>query len=276
MPAPVPQDIKKQRILTMMSSISLEEREHAEKLRSAREAFHAPSSLLTSAHTVARYRSPPEKTVYPLEYAFHLLGDVNGKVILEYGCGDGENTVVLAKRGAKIIALDISPELLERAKERLDINGCNGVEVLVGSAHELPLPDQSVDIIFGMAILHHLDLEIASREVRRVLKKGGRAIFQEPVRNSMLLARVRRLFPLRADVSPFERPLTDAQIKDFAGPCNCKGRSFQLFLCSVASLLPRRRAQAIRLSARVDAALLRLLPWLRYFATVKVFELVKE
>ena len=256
--------------------ISLDRREHAEIVRSAREASQATSHLRVSAETIARYRSPPETTAFSLEYAFHLLGDVRGKTILEYGCGDGLNTVVLADRGAKIIALDISAELLDVARKRLEVNGCGGVDLLLGSAHSLPLPDESVDVIFGMAILHHLDLESASREVLRVLKKGGRAIFEEPVRNSKIVARLRKLFPQRAEVSPFERPLTDKELRQFAGACRYEGKTFQLLLSSLASLVPRWKAQAFKFSARTDARLLRLCPPLAYYGTIKVFEMVKE
>lgn len=259
--------------------ISLERRERAEILRSAREAETTQKAprLLLRTQTIARYRAPPETTAYPLEYAFHLLGDARGQTILEYGCGDGENTVVLAHRGAKIIALDISAELLDVTRKRLEVNGCEEeVELLIGSAHCLPLPDESVDVIFGMAILHHLDLESASKEVLRVLKKGGRAIFEEPLRNSKLVDKLRRLFPKRAEVSPFEQPLTDEQIRDFAGPCKYRAKTFQLVLSSLASLVPRWNKQAFHVAAHIDAFLLRLFPRLAYYGTVKVFELVKE
>jgi SAM-dependent methyltransferase len=255
--------------------VSLERREHAEISRSAREAAQTVSHLLTRSETVARYQAPAETTIYPLEYAFHLLGDVHGKTVLEYGCGDGENTVVLANRGARIIALDISAELLGVARRRLAINGCEGVELLIGSAHSLPLPDDSVDIIFGMAILHHLDLGLASREVWRVLKKGGRAIFEEPMRNSKVVSKVRGLFPQRADVSPFERPLTEQEMREFAGPCKYRAKTFQLLLSSLASLVPAGKGQAARLSAHADACLLRHFPSLAYYGTVRVFEMVK-
>ena len=67
------------------------------------------------------------------------------------------------------------------------------------------------------AILHHLDLDTVSREVHRVLRRGGRAIFQEPVRNSKWVERLRTVVPYQADdVSPFERPLTDAELQNFA------------------------------------------------------------
>jgi ubiquinone/menaquinone biosynthesis C-methylase UbiE len=258
--------------------ISLDRREQAEILRSAREADAAQktSHLLLRTETINRYRAPAETTIYPLEYAFHLLGDVQGKTVLEYGCGDGENTVVLANRGAKIIALDISAELLGVARKRLEMNGCKDVELLIGSAHCLPFPDESVDIIFGMAILHHLELDLASREVCRVLKRGGRAIFEEPTRNSKLVARLRKLFPQRAEVSPYERPLTNQEMKKFAAPCRYQAKTFQLVFSSLASLVPRWQVQARRLSAQLDASLLRLCPPLSYFGTVTVFQMVKE
>ena len=88
-----------------------------------------------------------------MEYAFHLLGDVEGKTILEYGCGDGLNGAILANRGAKVIVVDISKELLAIAKMRLGVNGCGRVELrLLASAHALSLRDESLDIVFEMAI----------------------------------------------------------------------------------------------------------------------------
>lgn len=255
---------------------SLEVRERAEKIRSSFEASQTTGSLLMSPETVARYYAPSETTAYPLEYAYHLLGDVTGKTVLEFGCGDGLNTVMLAKRGAKVIAFDISAELIELATKRVEANGCRGVQFLLASAHSLPLKDESIDVVFGMAILHHLDLEIASRNVRRVLKKGGRGIFKEPLRNSKLLARIRQFFPTRADVSPFERPLTDQEVNRFGTPYIRRARTFHLPASSIAGLLPFWRGLAETFCARVDRQLLERFPSLAYYGTVKVFEMVKE
>lgn len=253
---------------------SPEERERAEKIRSAFAASQLDQRLKMSETTINRYLSPPENTVYPLEYAFHLLGDIGGKTVLEYGCGDGPNTVVLVRRGANVIGLDLSEELLALAERRLAANLCRRAMLLLGSAHALPLRDESVDIVFGIAILHHLDLELASREVQRVLKKGGRAIFQEPMRNSKLLARLRRLFPLRADVSPVERPLTDRELQDFARPGQFRARTFQLMLSRMASLMPFL-GTADQLCEQIDMRLIRLVPPLEYYGSIKVFEMVK-
>jgi SAM-dependent methyltransferase len=261
---------------TLAMMISLEERERAEIVRSACEASQSTTPLLVPAEMLARFRNPPETTIFPLEYAFHLLGDVKGKTVLEYGCGGGTYTVALADRGAKVFAFDISPELLTLARKRVEANQCDGVELMLGSAHALPFPDESVDVIFGMAILHHLDLEIAARELRRVLRKGGRAIFKEPLRNSRLYAWLRQFFPKRANVSPFEGPFTDQQIEEFAQPYRYRGRTFQLPLSRVAHVLPFWSQGAVRLCAYPDAYLLQMFPSLAYYATVKVFEVVKE
>lgn len=255
---------------------TLTERESAEKLRSAREAGQITTELLVTRARVARYDAPPETTVFPLEYAYHLLGDVRGKTVLEYGCGDGLNTVVLANRGAKIIALDISSELIAVAKKRLELNGCETARFLIASAHKLPLPDESVDIVFGMAILHHLDLKLASREIQRVLKKGGRGIFKEPLRNSKLLARLRQFFPTHGDVSPFERPLTKREIKDFASTFRYRARTFGLPQSGIADVLPFWRGRAVQFCAHVDSHVLQLLPSLAYYGTVEVFEITKD
>lgn len=258
-------------------SSHLERRERAEVERSAAEASHFDAGTLL-ARDVARYLNPPADTCYPLEYSFHLLGDVRGLTLLEYGCGDGENTVALAKRGAgRVLALDISPDLVEIARRRLEANGVtSGVEFVVGSAHDVPLPDESVDVVFGIAILHHLDLRLAAREVRRVLRKGGRAIFQEPVRSSPLLRAARRLIPYQApDVSPFERPLTDRELERFAeGYSSYRAKSFLLPSTNVLNLLPGLRRHSARWY-RWDAAVLRRIPALNYYASIRVVEMIK-
>jgi SAM-dependent methyltransferase len=255
-------------------------REQAEIQRSAVEASLTDlSHLIHDPADVARYLAPPADTWYPLEYAFHLLGDVNGKTVLEYGCGNAINTLFLAHRGARVIALDISQELVEIARRRVQANGlASRVEFMVGSAHDLPLADNSVDVVFGIAILHHLDLAVSAREVRRVLRGNGRAVFQEPVRNSKLIKMLRPLVPYRAaDVSPFEYPLTDEQIRTYAGGFRiARSRYFNLPTTDVINVIPFLRKRYWRAAYRLDAMLLRRLPFLRRWASVNVVEMVRS
>lgn len=257
---------------------TLHSRETAEISRSAYEAAHTPAArLIANEANVRRYLDPPLDTVYPLEYSYALLGDVRGRTVLDFGCGSGENALLMARRGAKVLAVDLSFDLIEVARRRLSVNGLAGAATfLVGSAHDLPIATGSVDIVFGVAVLHHLDLALASREVHRVLKPGGRGIFQEPVRDSRLLRAVRRCIPYRApDVSPFERPLTTPELKAFAAPFrSMTSRGFSLPFVNLAQVLPPLKAY-IHPAYRLDGAILRRVPALTHFAGGRVIEVTK-
>jgi ubiquinone/menaquinone biosynthesis C-methylase UbiE len=252
--------------------------ERAEIARSSVEATLTPDvALRVSPKNLARYEHPPAATPYPLEYAYHLLGDVRGRRIVDFGCGSGANAVQLANRGAHVWAVDISEDLIRLGQRRLAVNGrAGGAQFIVGSAHDLPLPDASVDVVFGIAILHHLDLRLVSQEVHRVLRPGGRAIFQEPVRNSAVVRFLRSLIPYRApDISPYERPLTDAELRTFARPfASFQSRAFALPFVRLAEIVPRLK-RYVDGAHRVDAALLGRLPFLRRYAGIRVIQVTK-
>ena len=199
--------------------------------------------------------------------------------LLDIGCGWGPISITLALRspGAHVWGVDISEDLLKLAQRRLDVNGRHGgATFIAGSAHDLPFPDESIDLVFGIAILHHLDLALVAREVRRVLKPGGRAIFQEPVRNSKVIRFLRGLIPYRApDISPYERPLTDREVAEFArGFSRWSVRAFALPHVQAGQVLPVVRNHVARLY-EWDRRVLTAAPWLARYASIRVMELVK-
>ena len=164
------------------------------------------------------------------------------------------------------------------ARKRLEANNIEGdVEFIVGSAHDVPLPDESVDIVFGMAILHHLDLELSAKEVKRVLTKGGRAIFNEPVRNSRILKVLRKLIPYRPpDISPYERPLTDKELKTFAeGFSSYSTRGFNFPTTEVLKILPFLPRKCKEISSQIDQSVMNVFPRLKHFTETRVMELIK-
>lgn len=250
-----------------------------ESKRSASEASHIDNFGLNATKSqVQRYLDPPLDTWHELEYCYALLGDVRDKTVLEYGCGDGKNTLLLAIRGAHVKALDISQDLIDVARKRLEANNIEGdVEFIVGSAHDVPLPDESVDIVFGMAILHHLDLELSAKEVKRVLTKGGRAIFNEPVRNSRILKVLRKLIPYRpTDISPYERPLTDKELKTFAeGFSSYSTRGFNFPTTEVLKIFPFLPRKCKEISSQIDQSVMNVFPRLKHFTETRVMELIK-
>src|SRR5215470_6627256 len=100
-----------------------------------------------------------------------------GMSVLELGCGTGYFTRELARSGADIVAVDVSPELLEIAK--VDCSAPN-VRYQIQNAYELSYPDAIFDSVVGSSVLHHLEIEDALREIYRVLKPSGAIYFTEP------------------------------------------------------------------------------------------------
>src|SRR2546428_4217883 len=83
---------------------------------------HIAADLVMPRWNIRRYDHPSASTPFPLEYAFYLLGDIKGKTVVDLGCGEGVNTVILASLGAKVISVDISDKSLESTAERARAN----------------------------------------------------------------------------------------------------------------------------------------------------------
>jgi SAM-dependent methyltransferase len=243
-------------------------RDFAEIARSASEA----SKIRLLDVDLTRYQNPPADTSYPLEYAFYLLGDVQDKLVVDLGCGSGEEVVPLRQRGARVIGIDISPHLISIAHERLRKHGIDA-ELRIASAYETHLLDESVDVVFCMSLLHHLQLDRIKNEIRRILKPHGLFIFKEPIRFSWTMKKLRRLFPSRGDVSEFEYPLNSKQLRALVeGFQVLASRSFRTpfvpLLARVIKVPHRRKGIWSR-----DAWVLRHFPVLVHFATIRVMAL---
>jgi SAM-dependent methyltransferase len=250
-----------------MTSTLLSVRDKSEIERSAEEAKH----LVLVPVQVDRYLNPCAHTRFALEYAFYLLGDVRGKTVLDYGCGSGENMIPLAKRGACVLGIDISPDLIELARQRIEASGHVGA-VKVGSAYETGLPEKSVDVIFCKALLHHLDLDLARKEMKRILAPGGFIIVSEPVRFSALYAALRKLLPDREEISDYEHPLTRKEFAQVCAGFQCDGlRYFRLpFVPLLMRVAPKPWLW------KLDGWLLAKLPRLQRWATSVVVKLTKK
>ncbi len=100
-----------------------------------------------------------------------------GMTILELGCGTGYFSRELAQRGANVVSVDVSPELLEIAEANFT---AENVRYEIQDACALSHPDACFDSVVGSSILHHLDIKEAVAEIYRVLKQGGTIYFTEP------------------------------------------------------------------------------------------------
>jgi SAM-dependent methyltransferase len=145
--------------------------------------------------------------------ALARLGDVAGLPVLDYGCGHGMAAVVLARRGANVTACDLSPGYLAEARRRAAANDVQ-IEFVQADAERLPFADGSFARIWGNAILHHLDLRLAARELFRVLQPGGIAVFCEPWGANPFLAWARRHLPYPGkERTPGEQPLLPHHVR---------------------------------------------------------------
>ena len=102
-------------------------------------------------------------------------------VVLDVGCGVGRLTRVAAERARRVHALDVSAEMVERA--RANLSDLDNIELHVGDGTSLrPLEDDSVDVVVSLVVFQHLpDPEVTYgyvREIGRVLRPGGWAAFQ--------------------------------------------------------------------------------------------------
>jgi ubiquinone/menaquinone biosynthesis C-methylase UbiE len=109
-------------------------------------------------------------------YFVSTAGINKNDTVLELGCGTGLFTrKVHAISGAKIIATDLSEDLLIEARKKFPEGNFR-----IADAMNLDFSDHSFDVVFGSSILHHLDMQKALTEIYRVLKPGGRMVFAEP------------------------------------------------------------------------------------------------
>jgi len=96
---------------------------------------------------------------------------------LDVGCGAGHLSFALAPHLARVVALDPSPEMLSTVANAAASRGLSQIETTLGTAEALPFPDNSFDLVGTRYSAHHwTNLDIALKEMRRVLKPGGRLL----------------------------------------------------------------------------------------------------
>jgi SAM-dependent methyltransferase len=102
---------------------------------------------------------------------------LGGKRILICSCGSGLEPVMAANGGAEVYAVDISPVAVRSAIRMAEFNRVR-IQAMVMDLHSLGFADEHFDLIYGSAVLHHLDCKQAAGEFYRCLKPGGIAFFR--------------------------------------------------------------------------------------------------
>jgi ubiquinone/menaquinone biosynthesis C-methylase UbiE len=137
----------------------------------------------------------PPQPLEPLDLAaIRRAGDLDGKRVLDLGCGSGDLTLPLVQAGARVTAVDLSAGMLAVARQRCE-HFCAALPqpaFVAAAAEDLPFADGAFDAVVGRFILHHLDMARAPAQIARVLAPGGVAVFVENSGANRLLMFARR------------------------------------------------------------------------------------
>ena len=112
------------------------------------------------------------------------LGEIReGESVLDIGCGTGVDTMIasiMVGPTGSVVGLDVSSEMLARARKNLSLTELGNVAFWEGSAEDLPFPDRSFDVVISSGVFNLVpDKAKAAEEVFRVMKDGGRLMMAD-------------------------------------------------------------------------------------------------
>jgi ubiquinone/menaquinone biosynthesis C-methylase UbiE len=108
-----------------------------------------------------------------------VRGEAEARV-LDLGCGGGHVSYRAAPHVREVVACDLTPDMLAQVQQTAQARGLHNIVVQQSAAEKLPFEDPSFDIVLCRFTTHHwMNAEAGLREARRVLKRGGRALFSD-------------------------------------------------------------------------------------------------
>jgi len=146
-------------------------------IRLAHEIEHGKFLAENGAGEIWNWESPAGKVRWARRVKMLTDFITPNSTLLELGCGTGYFTQEIVKTNAKIVAIDIAPELLTIARDNIT---AENVSFCQENAYSMTFKDHQFDFVVGSSVLHHLDINKALAEVYRVLKKDGVIAFTEP------------------------------------------------------------------------------------------------
>lgn len=199
-----------------------------------------------------------------------------GATALDYGCGEGELSVMMARAGAQVFSIDISTVSLRNATGFVEQHGYSGKILFAAmDAESLGFADDTFDVIHISGVLHHVDVNIAFPELRRVLKPGGRVIASEGLGHNPLIQLYRKMTPHLRTEWEAQHIIKKEQMQlagEYFGEVN-----YRFFHLATLAFVPIRNVPvlgplALTCLEVLDRFLLRI-PLLRWQAWIIVMEL---
>lgn len=152
-----------------------------DEVRKQHELIHGKKLLAGGAAEIWGHAScaGQRRVLRRVQRMAELIKPNSATCVVELGCGTGIFSQELAKTGAHIIAVDISPDLLGVARTRVTAPNVNFIEGDCMLLENIP-GLQNVDAVVGNSILHHLNITKVLTSIYKILKPGGVMIFSEP------------------------------------------------------------------------------------------------
>jgi SAM-dependent methyltransferase len=165
------------------------------------------------------------------QFVLEQFGDIRGMRVLDYGCGAAEGGIFLAKRGAQVVAIDVSPGMLDLAQRLAKRHGVE-IETRVVAGDAIPAAAGEFDRVYGNGVLHHVPLSTAIPELARIMKPNAIGCFIEPLPYNPVINVYRKLAKEVRTLD--EKPLSFQDIERFkASFGNVKHREFWLTTLAV-------------------------------------------
>ncbi len=217
------------------------------------------------------------------EFRFRVLGELRGKRVLDVGCGDGTNAVIMARLGARVTGVDISEGAIELARERASINGVGtSIDFCCAPLELFDSRGASFDVVWCDAFLHHV-IPVLDETLARLVawvRPGGILVAAEPVNLAQWLRRLRLLHTfIPVAGTPDERPLDVGELQRILENYPWLGVRYFQMLGRLNRLLARGRVleemhpverSMVEGIARIDRAMLRVRSPLQRLASTVV------
>jgi SAM-dependent methyltransferase len=217
-----------------------------------------------------------------LKRALAMVDCVRGAVILHLGCGSNLQmpSRFLEKGATRVFSTDLSSIACRVVRDGLRKRGDTSWKyVAVMNAEQLGFASDSFDLVFGRAIVHHLDLNAIAEELFRILKPGGQAVLIEPLGMNPLINYYRCRTPEARTVD--EHALVASDLRKLGDRFGGM-RTHYFFLTQLVPIVLLSRIQGgalyrmcFGLFGALDRCLYAALPFLRKYSWCVVFCVVK-
>ncbi|MBP3193923.1 class I SAM-dependent methyltransferase [Natronogracilivirga saccharolytica] len=250
----------------------MNQRETQDEVLKREKAFHDDLYSSKSDSRAAAKKYSRLKAEFDKRYMKLVKERAEGSKVLEIGCGPNINTPHWVDIAAECHGIDISDVAISQARERLGKPYSN-THLSVMNAESMEYDDNYFDVVCGKGIIHHLNTESAFKEVSRVLKPGGLAVFIEPLGHNPFINLYRRLTPkMRSDD---EHPLLMSDIEVSQRYFGNVNTDFQHITSILSAFIPGNRLHSLsfQLLNSFDSLIIKSLPFTKKYSWMALIRL---